>query len=437
MEPPVDSTLYSDLILFIISLIFCAIFSFLETSITAIRLFKLKEMAQSTKKYKNLFKTLEDNPNRVLITILVAYNLANVIAAVFSSKLMETLSKALNLSENIGFILGILITSTTILIADLIPKNIATQKGEALFKSSLWMTNILYYGLHPFVTFLSRFTDAATKIITRYQDVEISETVTTEKEVKFLIDYINEKGLMERQKIGMLQSIFGLSTTTVKEVMVPETEIISINANSTQQQTLDIFTKYQFTRLPVYEDETDNVIGMLHQKDFFQLLSKKEEKPLSEIVRPIMFIPESARVLGLLKEFREQRMHIAIVLNEFGGITGLVTLEDLIEEIVGEISDEYEAVPEKIVSLKSGGWLIDASIDLEELSSLLEIEFETEDALTLGGFLTEYLQHLPKKGEELEYKNYYFQVQQASPKKVFQVLVYKNEDQRTNETSSN
>ena len=107
---------------------------------------------------------------------------------------------------------------------------------------------------------------------------------------------------------------------------------------------------------------------MLHQKDFFQLLSKNEDRPLRDIVRPIMFIPESAKVLRVLKEFREQRMHIAMVLNEFGSITGLVTLEDVIEEIVGEISDEYEAVPEKVITLKSGGYLVDASIALDKLS---------------------------------------------------------------------
>lgn len=429
MEPPVVSYIYADILWLLFALVFCALFSFLETSLTALRLFKLKEMAQATNnKYKSLFHTLETNPNRILITVLVAYNLANVIAAVLSDGVMEKITKALNIPERLGFAIGIAVTTTTILIADLIPKNLAISHGDKLFGSTLWMTNVIYYLFYPFVTFLSRFTDAAVRFIGGSYKEKTSEAVTSEKEIQFLIDYINEKGLMERHKTAMLKSIFELGTTAIKEIMVPETSVISINVNSTQQEALDVFSKYQFTRLPVYEEEPDNIIGMLHQKDFFQLLSKKEDKPLRDIVRPIMFVPESAKVLRVLKEFIEQRMHMAIVLNEFGGITGLVTLEDVIEEIVGEISDEYEAIPEKIMALNSGGWLVDASIELEELEPLLGIEFETEDALTLAGFLVEQFQHLPKKGEELAYKGYNFKIQQASPKRISQVLVYADKE---------
>ena len=274
---------------------------------------------------------------------------------------------------------------------------------------------------------LSKITDTVTRWIGGTHIKEVTEAVASEKEIQFLINYINEKGLMERHKTAMLKSIFELGITAVKEIMVPETSIISINVNSTQKETLDLFSKYQFTRLPVYEDEPDNIIGMLHQKDFFQLLSKNEDRPLRDIVRPIMFVPESAKVLRVLKEFKEQRMHIAMVLNEYGGITGLVTLEDVIEEIVGEISDEYESITEKIVPLKAGGYLVDASIELEQLEPELNIQFETEDALTLGGFLIEQLERVPKTGERLEYKGYHFKIQQASPKRVYQVLISVNE----------
>ncbi len=422
MEPP--SILQSNLVFLLISLAFCALFSFIETAVTALRLFKLKEMAQGTSKYRALFHVFEHNPNRILISILIAYNLANVLASVFSNEVMESISKALNISERLGFAIGILLTSTIILLTDLIPKNIATIHGDRLFRSTLWITNIIYYVFYPFVTFLSRFTDWATKLVGGSSIKETADAVASEQEIKFLINYINEKGLMERHKTAMLKSIFELGTTPIKDIMVPETSIISINCNSTQKETLDLFSKYQFTRLPVYEEKTDNIIGMVHQKDFFQLLSKNEDRPLKDIVRPIMFVPESAKVLRVLKEFREQRMHIAMVLNEFGGITGLVTLEDVIEEIVGEISDEYEAVSEKIIPLKSGGYLVDASIDLEELGSHLGIEFEAEDALTLGGFLIEQLERVPKTGEKLDYKNYHFKIQQATPKRVLQVLIF-------------
>jgi putative hemolysin len=422
MEPPASS-FYYDILLFLISLLGCALFSFLETSIAALRLFKLKEMSQATRRYRLLFQTLEANPNRILISILIAYNLASVTAAALGSGLTERLSRYLNLSESLGFAIGIFLTTMTILIADLIPKSIATRNGDKLFSSTLWMTNITYYLFYPFVTFLSRFTDSATQIISGAQDLENREWATSEKEIQFLIDYINEKGLMERHKTAMLKSIFELGTTAIREIMVPETSMIAIDINSTQRETIDLFSKYQYTRMPVYEGNPDNIIGMVLQKDFFILFAKNEDRALREIVRPIIFMPESTKVLRALKEFREQRMHIAMVINEFGGITGLVTLEDVIEEIVGEISDEYEAVTEKMVPLKNGGWLIDATIELEELSELLGIEFESEDAISLGGFLIEQFQHIPQKGEKLVYKNYVFQIQQAGIKRIFQVLV--------------
>ncbi len=425
MEPPLASIWQSNVLFLLISLALCALFSFIETSVTALRLFKLKELSQGTSKYRRLFHVFEHNPNRILISVLIAYNLSNVLAAVFSNEIISSITRSLNISESFGFAVGIFLTSIMILLTDLIPKNIATIHGDQLFRSTLWITNIIYYIFYFPVIFLSKVADTVAYWIGGAK--ETASAVATEKEIEFLINYINEKGLMERHKTAMLKSIFELGTTPIKEIMIPETSIISINVNSTQKETLDLFSKYQFTRLPVFEEKMDNIIGMVHQKDFFQLLSRSEDKPLRDIVRPIMFVPESAKVLRVLKEFREQRMHIAMVLNEFGSITGLVTLEDVIEEIVGEISDEYEAVPEKVILLKSGGFLIDASIDLEELGDVLGIEFETEDALTLGGFIIEQLERVPKTGERLEYKKFHFKIQQATPKRILQVLVFSHE----------
>lgn len=424
MEPPLAGNWQTNVLFLLISLALCALFSFIETSIIGLRLFKLKELSKGTSKYQRLFYVFEHNPNRILISILIAYNLVNVLAAVFSSEVMAGISRSLNISERLGFTIGIMLTSITILLTDLIPKNIATIHGDRLIGSILWITNIIYLILYPFVTVLSKIADTATYWIGGSSVKETADAVASEKEIQFLINYINEKGLMERHKTAMLQSIFELGTTPIKEVMIPETSVISINVNSTQKETLDQFSKYQFTRLPVYEDKMDNIIGMVHQKDFFQLLSRNEDRPLRDIVRPIMFLPESAKVLRVLKDFREQRVHIAMVLNEFGGITGLVTLEDVIEEIVGEISDEYESVPEQVILLKSGGYLVDASIDLEEFGTLLGIEFEAEDALSLGGFLIEQLERVPATGERLEYKGFHFKVQQATPKKILQILVF-------------
>jgi putative hemolysin len=425
MEPPLDSSFYSMLLCLVISLGFLALFAFLETSITALRLFKLKELAKTTSRYKKLFETLEQNPHRILITILVASNLANVTTAALSSQLMERLTAYFKLPEAFGFTIGIALTTVTILIAELIPKNIAKAHGEKLFSSTLWITNILYYTLYFFVLLVSRVSQTVVQWVGEGEEHESSEALASEKEIQFLIDYINDKGLMEHHKSAMLKSIFELGTTPIREIMVPEPSIISISTITTFEEAQETFSKYQFSRLPVYEGDTENVIGILHQKDFFLLLSKGEVKDIRAILRPIMFLPESAKALYVLKEFKDKRMHMAMVINEFGSIAGLVTLEDVIEEIVGEINDEYEHIKEKVLAIKPDVSLVDASIALEELSALLAIEFDRENALTLAGFLTEQFQHLPKNGEQLEYKNYIFKIQQASAKRIFQVLIFK------------
>ncbi len=424
MEPSFTS-LKTPIILFFVSLLARAIFSFLETSVTALRLFKLKELAQSSGHYEALFQALEQSPHRVLITILIANALADVTTASLSSYITQTVFLQMGFSSSLAFPLGIAIASIAIIVfGEIIPKNLAKGKGERLFKSMLWLTNILYYALYPLVSFLTKFSDFLIYRVMGKKAEGGSEWISSEKEIQFLIDYINEKGLMETEKTEMLQNIFDLGHTPVKEIMIPATDIISVDVNSSIRETLELFSKHQYTRMPVFEGQQDNFIGMVHQKDIFVLLSRSEDKPLREIMRPIMFIPESIKVNQLLREFRQQQMHIAIVLNEHGIVTGLLTLEDVLEEIVGEISDEHEPTPETIIPLKQGGWLVDGGVTLEDLGDLLKIAFETEDSVTLGGFLTEQLQHLPKKGERVLYKHYYFQIQKASPKRVFQVLVF-------------
>jgi len=429
MEPPLLSTsFYLSILSFVLSLLACAIFSFIETSVTALRLFKLKELSEKTKKYKSLFEALEKKPQNILITILIANCLANVTASALSTNIMERIFARFHLPAGLGFSAGIAVATVAILVfGEIIPKNLAKSRGERIFKSMLWLTNLTHKLFRPFVPIAQRLSDFIVYKIGGKKALEgTNEWISSEKEIQFLIEHINEKGLMETEKTEMLQNIFDLGKTPVKEVMVPATDIVSIDVKSAIKDALKVFSKHQFTRFPVYEEKTENIIGILHLKDVFILAPQDKEKILKQLVRPISFVPESVKVNQLLKKLQEQHQHMAMVINEYGSITGLVTLEDILEEIVGEISDEYETKQEKIIQLKPGSWLIDAGVQLDELKELLDIEFETETALSLGGFLTEQLQRLPKKGERLYYKGYCFQVQKANPKRVLQVLVFKS-----------
>ncbi len=427
MEPVSLSSLQAPCIIFLIGLCARAVFSFLETSITALRLFKLKELAASTAQYKSLFYALEKNPHRVLVTILVANSLADVTVGAMAPHITETLFMHFNLSRGLGFSLGMGVATIAILVfGEIIPKNIARVGGDTLFRSSLWLANLVFYTLYPVVAVLIKFSDYLIyKISGKPLTEETTEWVSSEKEIQFLINYIQEKGLMETEKTMMLHNIFELGRTPVREILIPTSDIVSVAASMTSSDSVPLFLQHGFTRLPVYEERADNIIGMVYLKDVFALMARNEQKTLKDIMRPVMFVPETVKVNQLLREFRQQHMHLAIVLDEHGSLSGLITLEDVLEEIVGEINDEYELASEKIVPLKNNSWLVRGSTPLQEVEKVLNIVFDTQDCLTLGGFLTEKLQHLPKKGERILYEGFYFQVQKATPRRVLELLVSK------------
>ena len=423
VEPPL-SNLGIPCIVFVGALAVRALFSFLETSITALRLFKLKELASEMRHYSAFFKILEKTPQRILITILIANCLADVTSAALATHIAETIFARLDLSGGLGFSVGIGIATLALLtFGEIIPKNFAKGHGERHLGSILWLANFLLYAFYPLVTLLMNFSDF---LVHRVDTTGSNgaEWVASEKEIQFLIDHIKDKGLIETEKTEMLQNIFDLGVTPVREILVPAVDIVSIDVDSSLQESLKLFLEHRYSRFPVFENTPDNIIGMIYFKDVFPIAAHNpEHKKLRDVMRPILMVPESMKVNQLLREFRQQHMHIAMVVNEYGSITGLITLEDVLEEIVGEISDEHEMAVEDIIELKQGGWLVKGHTSLDDLRDTLSISFEGSTSLTLGGFMTEQLQHLPKKGERFMYQTYYFQVQKATPKRVLQVLI--------------
>lgn len=412
--------LYANLILFLISLLTCALFSFLETSLTALRLFKLKEIELATPQYKKLFEAFNKHPQQVLISILIATDLASVTCAVVSQNLTESLFERIKMPESLAFIFGIGITTIIVSIfGEIIPKSIAKSMGSKTFRSTLWIVNIFYTILGP----IARQINNISSFISRHSN---EEDIVSEKEIQFLISYIEERGLMDYEKTAMLQNIFRMTQTSVKEILIPKSEMISINVNDDISNFLNKFSEFQFSRFPVYQDNPENIIGILYLKDLLFALQKNNSIKLQELIRPIIFVPDNMKVNELLKEFKLQHIHMTMVLDEYGNTIGLVTLEDTLEEIVGDIHDEHDANRDskKIKVVKENAeWAVDATIDLDRLYPLLKISFETHASVTLGGFISEKMQHLPKENESLFYKDYHFTIEKADTKRVLLVRI--------------
>lgn len=415
--------MFAKFLIFFVSLCFAALFAFLETAFTALRLFKLKELEATVAKYKTLFVSWEKNPQRILITILIANNFAHVLTSVVLSEIMESMLGTWGLAVGVAFA-----TVMILVFGEIIPKSFAKTHHERLFASFLWLINVLYHVLYPFVTILLKIADFFFSKVSGPHILEKTDIVS-EKEIEFLIDYSDEKGLMKAEKTEMLQNIFSLEQTAVKEIIIPKNEMKLLDADTTLEKALEIFYQSRFSRLPIYVNDEDNIIGIIHQKDIFDLLYQGKKKSLKELARPIIFIPETQKINQTLSQFLKNRLHMGIIIDEYGNISGLITLEDIIEEIVGDITDEHEKVTEQIISIDQGGWIIDAGISLEKVEDLLDIKVESEDSVTLAGFMTEMLQHLPKKGERVIYKGYCFQIQQATSRRVYQVLVFEQKDE--------
>jgi magnesium and cobalt transporter len=235
---------------------------------------------------------------------------------------------------------------------------------------------------------------------------------------------------LEGQKQEMLHGIIDMGETVAREVMVPRTDMVTVKAGSTMREVMETTIKAGHSRIPVYEDKIDNIIGILYSKDLLNVcLDEGDHFSLEKIIRPAYFIPESKPLAVLLNEFQRNRVHIAIVVDEYGGTAGLVTLEDILEEIIGEIEDEYDETEERVVRLESGDLLLDARLEIEAVEDLLDIRIEKEEFESIGGLAIHVLGHLPRQGENFIHQGFRFVIEKATDRKVVKVRVEKVNDE--------
>lgn len=252
----------------------------------------------------------------------------------------------------------------------------------------------------------------ANSLARRIANVSLQRTAfITEEEIKTLVTAGEQEGLIEEEARAMIYSIFQLDDMITREVMRPRIDIVALEADSPPEQTLDVIIKSGHSRIPVYEETIDNIIGILYVKDLLiHYAYHREPPPLREILRPAYFVPEFKRLDTLLKEMQTQKIQLAIVVDEYGGVAGLVTLEDLVEEIVGEIQDEYDHEEPEMTQEAEGTYLFDARIPLDDVQELLDIPLPLEEADSLGGFVYNELGHIPATGESLIYNGVVFEV---------------------------
>ncbi|MBI2251687.1 MAG: HlyC/CorC family transporter [Armatimonadetes bacterium] len=284
------------------------------------------------------------------------------------------------------------------------------------------LTNITY----PVIYFFIYLTRPLIKI----SEIDLQKAVNpvTEEDIRLLVDVGEEQGLIEKEEKAMIYSVFEFGDTIVKEVMIPRIDMVCIEKNASLEEFIDITNKEGFSRIPVYEESIDNIIGVAYTKDLLNYLKdKKIEVSLKEIIRPTYFVPASKKVKDLFNEMQKKKTSIAIIVDEYGGTDGLVTMEDLIEEIFGEISDEYDQEVPALEKCEDGVFLIDAKMNIEDVNEKLEINLPSKDFETIGGFIYGLLDHVPKQGETIKYDNLLFTVDKVYRQRITKIKLSKKE----------
>lgn len=423
---------YIQILLFVILLLCSAFFSSAETaffSLTRISLNRLKEKKESN---ANRVIKLLQQPRNLLITILTGNTIVNVAAAAIAALLAADISHDFHLSETwVIFIEIVIVTFVLLVLSEITPKIFAVKNAIWLAEYYSLPIQIISVALYPIVQLLAQFPFIVSKLI----GPRVDKHLLTKDELKTLMEVGKDKGALIEDEKRMIHSIFEFAQTSAREIMIPRTDMICVEKNTPIDDLIKIIKEKGHTRLPVYEERVDNIVGILHAKELLPLLESNSNKvELENKVRPALFVPESKMIDELLKDFQKQKIHMAIVVDEYGGTAGLITLEDVIEEIVGEIQDEYDREKPLFKKNEDGSILVNAKMNIDELNDQLKLNIVADDSYeSLGGHILNATGSLPNAGEEIVDQGYKFVIEKVEKNRIIQVRIIKisEKDEKT------
>lgn len=405
------------LIVVIILLFLSAFFSSAETALTTSNKIRLRSMAEEgNKKAKKVLDITEDS-GKMLSAILIGNNIVNLSA----SSLSTALAMKIFGNAGAGIATGIL-TILVLILGEISPKTIATIHADSISLAYAGIISWLMKILTPVIFIINKLSMGFLLLLR--VDPSAAPNTMTEDELRTIVDVSHEEGVIESEEREMINNVFDFGDAQAKEIMVPRIDMTFADINSTYDELLSIFREDKFTRLPVYEDSTDNVVGIINMKDLL-LYEDKEHFSIRNILRKPYYTYEHKNTAELLLEMRKSSINIAIVLDEYGATAGLVTLEDLLEEIVGEIRDEYDADEEDpIQQINDVEYMVQGSMNLNDLCDMLQLDMISEDYDSIGGYLIGCLDHLPTVGESITTpENVYLRVEAMDKNRISKIFV--------------
>lgn len=384
-----EGSVTAEILGIIVLVIFSAYFSATETAFTSLNRIRMKNMANDGNKRAEKVLTLSGSYDKLLTTILVGNNIVNIAMTATATVLFVRLY-----GEYGATVATVVITVVVLIFGEITPKNIAKEKAESFTMTSA-----------PIISFFMTLLTPINFVFTKWKQLVCfmfklnKEDTITDDEILTMVEEAETGGGIDGERSELIQNAIEFDELTAEDVMTPRPEMEAVDVNCTEEELEETFRDTGFSRLPVYEEDIDRIVGVIHQKDFnYYVLGK--DHTIAEYVSPVVFVTETIKIFDLLRKMQKLKSHMAIVIDEYGGTVGLVTMEDIIEELVGEIYDEYDVIKNKeVMPLQNGSYRIRGSANLTKIFDYLEIEEEVTEVNTVNGWVSMVLDKLPKKGD--------------------------------------
>ncbi|MBU6136938.1 MAG: hemolysin family protein [Clostridium sp.] len=406
------------IVLLVILLLMSGFFSMSETALMALSKIRIRHMVEEGVKGAKLVEKLAEDPSRLLGAILIGNNIVNIGASALATSVAV---KAFG--EGAVGVVTIVMTILVLIFGEITPKSIAKQNSESVALKVSKIINIVVKLFRPFIAIFTAISGLFIRILGG--DPKATEPFITEEELKTMVGVSEEEGVLEDVEKEMIFNVFEFADSQVKDVMVQRVDVVAVDINATYDEVINIIKTEQFSRIPVYNQNIDDVIGILNVKDLIIASQSKENFKISDYMREPYYTFEFKKISELFNEMKKTRNHISVVLDEYGGNVGIVTIEDLIEEVVGEIEDEYDDEEDNdIIVVKEDEYIVDGSARLDHIGDLIGVTMESEEFDSVGGLVIGELGRFPEQSEEVNLNNIRFVVEEVDKNRIKKVRIY-------------
>lgn len=436
MVDPDGSILY--LVLLLVLILVNAFFAGSEIAIIQVNDNKIQHMADEGDKKAMQLLRLTAEPSAFLATIQIGVTISGFLASAvaadsFAGPVVEALKGSVPIPESLlklitVVIITIILSYFTLVFGELVPKRVAMQNPERFAFRVVGALLFLYKATKPFVWLLSKSTNGVVRLFGI--DPHAEPEHVTEEEIRMMVDVGNEKGVIEESEKEMINNIFEMDDITAAEIMTHRTDIFAVSMTDSISDVVELTLEEGYSRIPVYEDDLDSILGVIYVKDLLRLIGQQDisQAKLSDFIRPALYVPESNHVKELFKEFQDKKVQFAVVCDEYGGTSGIITMEDLLEAIVGNIQDEYDHEEEEITQVDDTTFTVEGTANIEELSEILDIALPDEgDYETIAGLIIDMLGRIPAEDEQptVIVNNVEFTVLEVEDRRIVSVKVVK------------